>query len=211
MNPNNELLQAAKWAQPAPTDSERAIIGWVSDNCGMTVAQEAELARRLESLRQPAPATDAEVEAAIRELMRTRYYQGAAYANGEDESSKRRWDCLVRAARDDLRAIIARRVAEVRAETQQELADLHAELDEVRDERNEACAERDAYRKAKQENDERFMRERNEACAELARLRAGGCARDQTTTQWCAEAVELQRENERLRAELAAKGGDHGK
>lgn len=49
--------------------------------------------------------------------------------------------------------------------------------------------------------------ERDDARAELARLRAGGCARDQRTTQFCAEAVALQRENERLRAELAAKGG----
>lgn len=31
-----------------------------------------------------------------------------------------------------------------------------------------------------------------EAEAEIERLRAGGCARDQTTTQYCAEAVRLQ-------------------
>ena len=37
-----------------------------------------------------------------------------------------------------------------------------------------------------------------EAEAEIERLRAGGCARDQTTTQYCAEAVALQSENARL-------------
>ena len=36
--------------------------------------------------------------------------------------------------------------------------------------------------------------------AELARLRAGGCARDQRTTQFCAEAVELERELEAWKA-----------
>ena len=35
--------------------------------------------------------------------------------------------------------------------------------------------------------------------AEIERLRAGGCARDQTTTQYCAEAVALQSENARLK------------
>lgn len=38
---------------------------------------------------------------------------------------------------------------------------------------------------------------------EVERLRAGGCARDQTTTQFCAEA-------ERLRTELAARCGGDG-
>lgn len=51
--------------EPAPTDPERAVIGWVSDNCGLTVAQEAELARRLESLRQPAHAMELECEATV--------------------------------------------------------------------------------------------------------------------------------------------------
>lgn len=37
-----------------------------------------------------------------------------------------------------------------------------------------------------------------EAEAEIERLRAGGCARDQTTTQYCAEAVALQSKNARL-------------
>ena len=39
--------------------------------------------------------------------------------------------------------------------------------------------------------------------AEVERLRVGGCARDQTTTQFCAEA-------ERLRNELAARCGIGG-
>jgi hypothetical protein len=42
----------------------------------------------------------------------------------------------------------------------------------------------------------------NEAADEIERLRAGGCARDQTTTQFCAEAVRLQAENARLREAL---------
>jgi len=37
---------------------------------------------------------------------------------------------------------------------------------------------------------------------EIDRLRAGGCARDQGTTQYCAEAAKLAAENERLRAAL---------
>lgn len=49
------------------------------------------------------------------------------------------------------------------------------------------------------------------AAEEIERLRAGGCARDQTTTQFCAEAVALQGENARLREaleEVAAAVGD---
>lgn len=38
--------------------------------------------------------------------------------------------------------------------------------------------------------------------AEIARLRAGGCARDQGTTQFCAEAAKLAAENGKLRAAL---------
>jgi hypothetical protein len=41
-----------------------------------------------------------------------------------------------------------------------------------------------------------------EASRELDRLYAGGCARDQSTTQYCAEAAALAEENERLRALL---------
>jgi hypothetical protein len=41
-----------------------------------------------------------------------------------------------------------------------------------------------------------------EAARELDRLYAGGCARDQGTTQYCAEAAAMAAENERLRAAL---------
>jgi hypothetical protein len=43
--------------------------------------------------------------------------------------------------------------------------------------------------------------------AEIARLKAGGCARDQTTTQYCAEAAAFAAEIDRLRAELGAATG----
>lgn len=42
------------------------------------------------------------------------------------------------------------------------------------------------------------------AADEIERLRAGGCARGQRTTQFCAEAAALQSEIERLRKELRA-------
>jgi cell division protein FtsB len=45
--------------------------------------------------------------------------------------------------------------------------------------------------------------ERDALRAEVERLKAGGCARDQGTTQFCAEAVALKAENARLRAENA--------
>ena len=38
--------------------------------------------------------------------------------------------------------------------------------------------------------------------AEVERLRAGGCARDQKTTQWCAEAEALRAERDALRANI---------
>ena len=41
------------------------------------------------------------------------------------------------------------------------------------------------------------------AADEIERLRAGGCARDQKATQFCAEAVTLQREVEMLREMVA--------
>jgi len=41
------------------------------------------------------------------------------------------------------------------------------------------------------------------AVVEIERLRAGGCARDQGTTQFCAEAAAMSKEIERLRAENA--------
>jgi len=46
---------------------------------------------------------------------------------------------------------------------------------------------------------ERVMPDHSLLHAEIKRLRAGGCARDQTTTQYCAEAVALQSENARLK------------
>lgn len=39
---------------------------------------------------------------------------------------------------------------------------------------------------------------------EIERLRAGGCARGQRTTQYCAEAVDALSEADRLRARVAA-------
>ena len=42
----------------------------------------------------------------------------------------------------------------------------------------------------------------NRLTAEVERLRAGGCARDQRTTQFCAEAVALEDEVKRLRMRL---------
>jgi hypothetical protein len=41
-----------------------------------------------------------------------------------------------------------------------------------------------------------------EAALELNRLYAGGCARDQSTTQYCAEAARLAQENEQNRIDL---------
>jgi hypothetical protein len=41
--------------------------------------------------------------------------------------------------------------------------------------------------------------ERDTLRAEVERLKAGGCARDQGTTQFCAEAAALQAENAQLR------------
>jgi len=40
------------------------------------------------------------------------------------------------------------------------------------------------------------------AADEIERLRAGGCARDQTTTKYCGEAAQMATEIERLRAAL---------
>ena len=44
----------------------------------------------------------------------------------------------------------------------------------------------------------RLTKERDEALAEVVRLKSGGCARDQRTTQFCAEAAELQGRVKRL-------------
>ena len=66
----------------------------------------------------------------------------------------------------------------------------------------EAAAEIERLRAAIGET----LLEREDARAEVERLRAGGCARDQGTTQYCAEAAKLAAEIERLRewnAEIA--------
>lgn len=39
--------------------------------------------------------------------------------------------------------------------------------------------------------------------AEIERLKAGGCARDQRTTQFCGEAIKLQEENAKLQERIA--------
>lgn len=44
----------------------------------------------------------------------------------------------------------------------------------------------------------------HEAADEIKRLRAGGCARDQTTTQFCAEATTLQRRLDTLERQMPA-------
>ena len=43
-----------------------------------------------------------------------------------------------------------------------------------------------------------------EAADEIERLRRGGCARDQRTTQYCAEAVSLQNQLDNMKARLEA-------
>lgn len=50
---------------------------------------------------------------------------------------------------------------------------------------------------------EGLERELTAAQAEIARLKAGGCARDQRTTQFCAEAVKLQEENAKLQERIS--------
>jgi hypothetical protein len=47
----------------------------------------------------------------------------------------------------------------------------------------------------------KLERERDEALAEIKRLQKGGCARDQMTTQFCAEAVSSIRERDSAREE----------
>ena len=44
----------------------------------------------------------------------------------------------------------------------------------------------------------KLERELTAAQTEIARLKAGGCARNQRTTQFCAEALTLQEENAKL-------------
>jgi hypothetical protein len=65
---------------------------------------------------------------------------------------------------------------------------LHAEIGKLRAESEKLAASNHAY-----------LSNYQEAIGEIERLKAGGCARDQTTTQYCAEAVALQSENVRLK------------
>lgn len=51
-----------------------------------------------------------------------------------------------------------------------------------------------------------FEQARLDAIAEIERLRAGGCARDQNTTQFCAEAARLAKENAELREAVGRLG-----
>ncbi len=158
----------------------------------------------------PESAVGDEIEAALSLLM------------SECSACDSRYEVGPQNAMHDLRALIARRVAEAEARgatTIETVIDgviadrgvperdctlpLEDRVDniivELKTWRHEAAV--NALRVVKVE------RERDDARAEVERLKAGGCARDQRTTQFCAEAVALQRENERLRAELAAKGG----
>lgn len=48
-----------------------------------------------------------------------------------------------------------------------------------------------------------FEAELAAANAEIARLQAGGCSRDQRTTQWCAEAVDLAQKLDAANARIA--------
>lgn len=54
-----------------------------------------------------------------------------------------------------------------------------------------------------QERVQQLESELTAANAEIARLKAGGCARDQRTTQFCAEAVELARKLEEANKRIA--------
>jgi uncharacterized coiled-coil DUF342 family protein len=47
----------------------------------------------------------------------------------------------------------------------------------------------------------RLKEERDSALAEIDRLQKGGCARDQKTTQFCAEAASAIRERDEARGE----------
>jgi hypothetical protein len=48
----------------------------------------------------------------------------------------------------------------------------------------------------------------DDAADEIERLRRNvGCARNQGTTQFCGEALDAQRQLEKLRAEINSKGG----
>jgi hypothetical protein len=79
---------------------------------------------------------------------------------------------------------------------------VEAEVARLTRERDEAIAARNVI--AKNIRGEMILKmqevakERDEALAEVARIKGGGCARDQRTTQFCAEAVALQERVNRL-------------
>lgn len=87
----------------------------------------------------------------------------------------------------ELRALARAGWGEREEPTPEELLHLFAALDEAR-------RERDAYKRAKAENDERFMRERDEARSALCRLiDAHLSASDTERQRGMAEAVETRR------------------
>jgi hypothetical protein len=83
-----------------------------------------------------------------------------------------------------------------------DLRDLAAERDYLEKIALEAaqCHARETARAYKLQAENARLREALRA--EVERLKAGGCARGQSTTQFCAEAVALQAENARLRGLL---------
>lgn len=166
----------------------------------------------------PDPAVGAEIEAAIVEFANASMQP--IPCNDEDT----RWN----AARDRLRDLIARRVAEAEARGAATIEtvidgviadrcvherDCTLPLDdrvdniivELKNWRHEAATNEQRAVKAERERDSccddyqkeaqravEAEKERDEARAEIERLKAGGCARDQRTAQFCAEAVTLQ-------------------
>lgn len=105
----------------------------------------------------------------------------------------------------------------LRAENHQAWSEGHAAamgamLDQVEQQRHEARAEvnrltieRDAYRRAKQENDDRFMRERDEARAEIDRLCRENLNLKEMIDAGGDRFKRIENEVERLRGQLASK------
>lgn len=79
--------------------------------------------------------------------------------------------------------------------------DVHALLAEV----NRLTIERDAYRRAKQENDDRFMRERDEARAEIDRLCRENLNLKEMIDAGGDRFKRIENEVERLRGQLGSK------
>lgn len=76
------------------------------------------------------------------------------------------------------------------------------ELDELKKKLEEMTKERDAYKKAKQENDERFMRERDDARAKAEEFRLEMDKQTEMKKQERQEKLDLLRENEKLKETL---------